>query len=41
VSDEHAPSYWVLADPDGNTIRLCTWQPGDSVLCDSQYRPGD
>lgn len=41
VSDEHAPSYWVLADPDGNTIRLCTWQPGETVLCDSQYRPGD
>ncbi|WP_460526701.1 4a-hydroxytetrahydrobiopterin dehydratase [Flindersiella endophytica] len=39
VSDEHAPAYWVLADPDGNVIRLCTWQPGDTVLCDSQYRP--
>ncbi|MGH9161784.1 MAG: VOC family protein [Vicinamibacteraceae bacterium] len=40
VSDDHAPSFWVLSDPDGNQIRLCTWQPGDIVLCDSQYRPG-
>ncbi len=39
VSDEHAPAYWVVADPDGNAIRLCTWQPGDSQLCDSQFRP--
>jgi 4a-hydroxytetrahydrobiopterin dehydratase len=40
VSDKYAPSTWVLADPDGNQIRLCTWQPGDLPLCDSQYRPG-
>jgi 4a-hydroxytetrahydrobiopterin dehydratase len=40
VSDEHAPAAWVLSDPDGNTIRLCTWQPGEVALCDSQYRPG-
>lgn len=39
VSDEHTPAYWVVADPDGNAIRLCTWQPGDSQLCDSQFRP--
>jgi 4a-hydroxytetrahydrobiopterin dehydratase len=39
VSDEHAPAFWVLADPDGNQVRLCTWQPGENVLCDSQYRP--
>jgi 4a-hydroxytetrahydrobiopterin dehydratase len=26
VSDEEAPSFWVLADPDGNRICLCTWQ---------------
>jgi 4a-hydroxytetrahydrobiopterin dehydratase len=29
VSDEHAPSYWVLADPDGNRVCLCTWQERD------------
>jgi 4a-hydroxytetrahydrobiopterin dehydratase len=26
VSDEEAPSFWVLADPDGNKVCLCTWQ---------------
>jgi 4a-hydroxytetrahydrobiopterin dehydratase len=25
-SDAEAPSYWVLADPDGNKACLCTWQ---------------
>ena len=40
VSDQGAPSAWVLSDPDGNHVYLCTWQPGDSALCDSQYRPG-
>ena len=40
VSDEGSPSSWVLADPDGNRLHLCTWQPGETVLCDSQYRPG-
>lgn len=40
VSDQGAPSAWVLSDPDGNQLYLCTWQPGDSRLCDSQYRPG-
>jgi 4a-hydroxytetrahydrobiopterin dehydratase len=40
VSDQGAPSAWVLSDPDGNQLHLCTWQPGDSILCDSQYRPG-
>jgi 4a-hydroxytetrahydrobiopterin dehydratase len=29
VSDEHAPSFWVLADPDGNKVCLCTWQQRD------------
>lgn len=29
VTDTYAPSYWVLADPDGNMACLCTWQ-GDS-----------
>lgn len=26
VSDAKAPSFWVLADPDGNRVCLCTWQ---------------
>jgi 4a-hydroxytetrahydrobiopterin dehydratase len=26
VSDEYAPSFWVLADPQGNKVCLCTWQ---------------
>lgn len=26
VDDASAPSFWVLADPDGNHVCLCTWQ---------------
>ncbi|WP_430784460.1 VOC family protein [Actinoplanes sp. G11-F43] len=26
VSDVDAPSFWVLADPEGNQMCLCTWQ---------------
>jgi len=26
VTDESAPSFWVLADRDGNQVCLCTWQ---------------
>ncbi|AEV86047.1 4a-hydroxytetrahydrobiopterin dehydratase [Actinoplanes sp. SE50] len=26
VSDANAPSFWVLADPEGNKVCLCTWQ---------------
>lgn len=26
VSDASAPRYWILADPQGNKICLCTWQ---------------
>lgn len=26
VSDSEAPSFWVLADPEGNKACLCTWQ---------------
>ncbi len=26
VSDDHAPSWWVLADADGNEACVCTWQ---------------
>ncbi|MGW5363880.1 VOC family protein [Actinopolymorpha pittospori] len=29
VSDEYAPSFWVLSDPDGNQVCLCTWQGRD------------
>ncbi|SDS21820.1 VOC family protein [Actinoplanes derwentensis] len=26
VSDAEAPAFWVLADPEGNRMCLCTWQ---------------
>jgi 4a-hydroxytetrahydrobiopterin dehydratase len=26
VTDEHAPAFWVLADPEGNRMCLCTQQ---------------
>lgn len=26
LTDEYAPSFWVLADAEGNEICLCTWQ---------------
>ncbi|WP_041833825.1 4a-hydroxytetrahydrobiopterin dehydratase [Actinoplanes sp. N902-109] len=26
VDDTEAPSFWVLADPEGNRVCLCTWQ---------------
>jgi 4a-hydroxytetrahydrobiopterin dehydratase len=29
VSDDEAPSFWVLADPEGNKVCLCTWQDRD------------
>ena len=29
VSDAEAPSFWVLADPEGNEICICTWQGRD------------
>jgi 4a-hydroxytetrahydrobiopterin dehydratase len=29
VSAEHARSWWVLADPEGNEICVCTWQDRD------------
>ncbi|SBT68074.1 4a-hydroxytetrahydrobiopterin dehydratase [Micromonospora sediminicola] len=29
VSDAEAPHFWVLADPDGNRVCLCTWQGRD------------
>jgi 4a-hydroxytetrahydrobiopterin dehydratase len=29
VSDAHAPSFTVVADPEGNKACVCTWQPAD------------
>ncbi|MET1058028.1 MAG: 4a-hydroxytetrahydrobiopterin dehydratase [Nocardioides sp.] len=29
VSDAEAPSFWVLADADGNKACICTWQERD------------
>jgi 4a-hydroxytetrahydrobiopterin dehydratase len=29
VTDDQAPSFWVLADPEGNQMCLCTWQGRD------------
>ncbi|GAC67585.1 VOC family protein [Gordonia soli] len=26
LTDEFAPEWWVLADPEGNEVCLCTWQ---------------
>ncbi len=31
VTDEHAPSFWVLADAEGNKVCLCTWQGRDDT----------
>ncbi|MGE9807082.1 MULTISPECIES: 4a-hydroxytetrahydrobiopterin dehydratase [unclassified Janibacter] len=28
VSDERAPSFWILADAEGNEVCICTWQSG-------------
>ncbi|TDD68639.1 4a-hydroxytetrahydrobiopterin dehydratase [Jiangella aurantiaca] len=29
VNDGRAPAFWVLADPEGNEICICTWQGRD------------
>ncbi len=29
VSDDEAPAFWVLADPEGNEACICTWQNRD------------
>ena len=31
VSDAAAPRFWVLADPEGNRVCLCTWQDRNTV----------
>lgn len=30
VTDEYAPSWWVLADAEGNEACVCTWQQSDA-----------
>ena len=41
VSDDEAPSFWVLADAEGNKVCLCTWQDRDvRSLAGSQRPPG-
>lgn len=32
VSDDEAPSFWVLADADGNRACICTWQDRGAEL---------
>jgi 4a-hydroxytetrahydrobiopterin dehydratase len=29
LSDDRAPAFWVLADPEGNEVCICTWQARD------------
>jgi 4a-hydroxytetrahydrobiopterin dehydratase len=29
LSDDRAPAFWVLADPEGNEACICTWQARD------------
>jgi hypothetical protein len=29
VTDEHAPMWWVLADPEGNEVDVATWMSRD------------
>ncbi|HEY1617854.1 MAG TPA: VOC family protein [Streptosporangiaceae bacterium] len=29
LSDETAPAFWILADPEGNEACVCTWQARD------------
>jgi len=31
VSDAEAPAFWILADPEGNEVCICTWQGRDPV----------
>jgi 4a-hydroxytetrahydrobiopterin dehydratase len=32
ISDAEAPAFWVLADPEGNRVCLCTWQDRNNPL---------
>jgi 4a-hydroxytetrahydrobiopterin dehydratase len=29
VTDEHAPGWWTLADPEGNEVDVATWMDHD------------
>ncbi len=29
INDAEAPAFWVLADPEGNEVCICTWQGRD------------
>jgi 4a-hydroxytetrahydrobiopterin dehydratase len=29
VTDQYAPSWWVLADAEGNEVDVCTWRSRD------------
>jgi 4a-hydroxytetrahydrobiopterin dehydratase len=29
ATDEHAPAWWVLADPEGNEVDVATWMTRD------------
>ena len=29
LTDQYAPSFWVLADAEGNEACICTWQARD------------
>jgi 4a-hydroxytetrahydrobiopterin dehydratase len=29
LSDAEAPAFWILADPEGNEVCICTWQGRD------------
>jgi 4a-hydroxytetrahydrobiopterin dehydratase len=29
VTDEHAPAWWTLADPEGNEVDVATWMDRD------------
>lgn len=39
VTDSHAPAWWVLADPDGSLVCICTWQ-GDPSASQPADDPG-
>ncbi|MBB1510680.1 VOC family protein [Tessaracoccus sp. MC1756] len=30
INDTEAPSFWVLADPEGNEVCVCTWEGRDA-----------
>lgn len=29
ISDRRAPAFWILGDPEGNEVCICTWQARD------------